>query len=173
MFASARRSIAQILDSAYRGFKALEGILEAALVLNRTLDSAFKEHQPFRALAETVDRLVLTLEATEKLQREHGPAMDRVDALELSRVRFEAECEGILLKADGKLKAASASEARERQLKRSYEKRDPFENGDDERGPATEEERPLLRDAATGEPVVQPYADMSPKAVALRAKWGM
>ena len=76
----------------------------------------------FRALVAALRELVTVLEQGVQAQRELGPARDRLDALELSRHHFEAEIQGVLLQADGKLKAAKNAEARERQLKRSYER---------------------------------------------------
>ena len=176
MFASVGRFGSQVLGIATRGVVALEGILEAILVLNRTLDGALAEQQVFRPLVESVEKLTGTLVAVAEIQQEHGPAVDRLDALELGRIAWEAECEGLLLKADGKLKAANNAEARERQLKRSRDKRDPFEDNGDERGPVTEEERALLAQLAGGQGEAVDVAGVavpeSPKARVLRAKWG-
>ena len=46
---------------------------------------------------------------------------ERVAALELQRAVFEADMEGLLSKAEGKLKAASNSEARERTMRKQRE----------------------------------------------------
>ena len=177
MFHRLERFATQVLGIVDRGVQALEGILEAILVLNRTVDSALQEQRVFRPLVESVEQLTGTLVAVAEIQQERGPAIDRLDALELSRVRFEAECEGLLLKADGKLKAANNSEARERQLKRAQDKRDPFGEDGDDRQPATGDEQALLDNVfqAAGadralEDVAQPEGK---KARALRAKWGV
>jgi len=165
----------QVLGLALRGVEALEGILEAILVLNRTHEGAFREQQLFRPLLHSVDKLVLSIEALDKTQRELGPGQDRLDALELSRVRFEAECEGLLLKADGRLKASSAAEARERQLKRSYDKRDVFAPNGDEA--ATDEERAVLREVLGKPRLPEEHVPMheidapTEKQLAVRAKW--
>jgi len=132
------------------------------------------------AIASQLAALTTSQRELIEIQREIGPALDRVDALELSRHQFQAEIEGILLRAEGKLKAASNAEARERQLKKSYEKQllDPFDGDGEqgEQGARTQEEALRHLDAAaseTGE--VHPvHLDLAPnnKADALRAKWG-
>ncbi len=137
----------------------------------------------FRLLVEAIGELVsvlgelagalLEIVATNKGL---GPMIDRVEALELGRGQFEADCEGKLLKAEGKLKAANNSEARERQLKRSYESQtealtligeDPETPGDPVRAdhvePGEAERVPAVR------------LDVAPndKQAALRRKWGV
>ena len=173
MFPQVGRFAGEVLDVGLRAVRALEGILKSIFVLVSTIESALEEQKAFRPLISSVDTLAAVVADLEKSQREYGPAIDRLDALELSRVRFEAECEGNLLKADGKLKAANNAEARERQLKRSYEKRDPFENGDDGLGPATDEHMRavIAGDVAPREIEVTP--PQSRKARALLAKWRM
>lgn len=178
MFGSTRRLIAQVLDLTSRGVNALEGILEANLGHNRFLTGYSQEIGSFRPLIAGLERLDDTLMKLAVAQQELGPAVERLESLELSRVHFEAECEGMLLKADGKLKAASNAEARERQIKKSYDRNltDPFPqdgNGDPaERGTAL-----LADDAQAGEAERLPPVFMgvapSRKTLAIRAKWGM
>lgn len=128
----------------------------------------------FRRLVEAIEALVNCLRDLASIQREAGPALERLDTLELSRHRFEAQVEGILLKAEGKLKAASNAEARERQLKRSYESHllDPIVSDSQE---GTEEGRVLPVDVAgSQEEGMQPLrVGLAPnsKAHAVRAKW--
>lgn len=110
-------------------------------------------------------------------QREAGPAEARLEALELSRHQFEALCEGLLQKAEGKWRAANNAEARERANKKSYEHLlDPFpEDGE------TPEE--TARDAALGHDAPASEAerlsamrlDVAPtnKTLAQRAKFGV
>lgn len=108
------------------------------------------------------------------LQSEAGPALKRLEALELSRHHFEAEIQGVLLQADGKLKAARNAEARERQLKRSYENQllDPIDPDGEAAGegvlnvdaPASETE---------GVPAVHLALAPTGKAAAVRAKFGL
>jgi len=126
------------------------------------------------ALVSAVHALVIVLEDIVKVQRDAGPALDRLNAMELSRHQFEAECQGILLKADGKLKAAANAEARERQLKKSYERQlDPL-NPDSEEGP-DHGTLVLDTDAPRGETQgMQPVrlgVETNTKAHAVRAKW--
>jgi hypothetical protein len=98
--------------------------------------------------------------------------MERLNELELSRTRFEADIEGLLLKAEGKLKAAANAEARERSLKASYEKlADPFDDDSDE----VERELPEGYAPASQTEELQPmYVDMAPnhKAAAINRKFG-
>lgn len=127
----------------------------------------------FRNLVEAVNDLIIVIRELELTQRNAGPALERLNAMELSRHQFEAECEGLLLKADGKLKAAANAEARERQLKKSYEKQfDPL-NPDGDEAP---ERPPVLPDYAAGGEAqgMQPVRlglETNTKAHAVRAKW--
>lgn len=100
-----------------------------------------------------------------------GPLLERVADLELTRVQWEANQEGLVAKAQGKLSAANNAEARARTMEKHVERQlDPFaEEG---------EELPETRsdDAARGtEEGVQPLrldvAPVSPKEFALRAKF--
>jgi len=103
----------------------------------------------FTQLLDAILLLADAVEALAKAQTSATPSSDRLDALELSRHAFEAQMEGLFLKADGKLRAASNAEARERKLKESYEKdSDSF----DESGEAGSGESPILPvDVETGE----------------------
>jgi len=119
-----------------------------------------------RVLAEAADR-----------EKSLGPALDRLTALETSRHQFQAEIEGLLLRAEGKLKAAANAEARERQLKKSYEKNlDPFPDGGNGE-PSTAGDPILSYDAAASEAerLQALRLDVAPsnKALAQRAKWGV
>jgi len=75
----------------------------------------------FRALTEAILRLINCLNALAAIQREQGPAEDRLDDLERSRSQWEAEVEGMLMKAEGKLQASNNAENRTRTMKKSYE----------------------------------------------------
>jgi len=131
----------------------------------------------FRRLVDAVEGLARELAAIAEQQRELGPALDRVTSLETERHQFHAEIEGLLLRAEGKLKAAANAEARERQLKKSYERdADPFPT--EGNGDAPIERDPILaNDAAAGEAerVQALRLDVAPnnKALAQRAKWGV
>jgi len=131
--------------------------------------------QGFRRLVEAVQALASALDDLVRIQREMGPALDRIEALERERHHFEAECEGMLLKAEGKLKAASSAEQRERQLKKSNDRfADPFpDEGEDGTQPA-----PVFPDHVTaGEaeevPPVRLALAPNNKTQAVRAKFGL
>ena len=131
----------------------------------------------FRRLLDIIQALVDSIERLARVQEELGPALDRLNSLELSRHQFEAECEGMLLKADGKLRAANSSEQRERQLKKTNDKHalDPFDPDGD---PGPEQGYPVLKnDAPAGEgegvPPMRLALATNDKAYAQRAKWGV
>lgn len=127
-------------------------------------------------LVEGLERLDETLRGITAALTEAGPAINRLEALELSRHQFEAECEGMLLRADGKRKAAENAEARTRTLKKSYEKAelDPF-------APESEAAEASIvqgRHAAASEedgllPLHLDVAPTNSKTYALRAKYGL
>jgi len=128
----------------------------------------------FRRSLEAILALVAAVESLTKAQGSAAPAIERLDALELSRYQFEAEVQGALLEAKGKLKAALNAEARERQLKKSYESNldDVVEAGDPGSG-----ESPILPDdaqASEAERVSTLRLDVAPnhKAAALAHKFG-
>jgi len=131
--------------------------------------------QGFRRYLEAIKALTSALEELATIQRDLGPALDRLEVLERARHQFEAECEGMLLKADGKLKAAASAEARERQLKKSTERlADPFP----EEGEAGTEPTTVQPDyAAAGEaprvPPVRLALAANSKTAAVRAKFGI
>ena len=133
----------------------------------------------FRRLLDSIDALTLTLTALNETQRQLGPALDRLNTLERTRHQFEAECEGMLLKADGKLKAANSSEQRERQLKKANERHtDPFSDegeappeGHDPAGIAAASD--VGPSAAEGLSAVRMVLATNNKAHAVRTKWGI
>ena len=132
----------------------------------------------FRRLLEGIEALTLTLRDLVNIQQELGPAVDRLDALERSRNQFEAECEGMLLKADGKLKAANSSEQRERQLKKANEKlSDPFSHEGEAEGGEGSADAAVAPNAGARSPEGVPPLHMvlatNNKAHAVRTKWGM
>jgi len=75
-----------------------------------------------RALPAALERVAGALEALLERQIESGPAEARLEELERSRARWEAEIEALLLRADSTLKAANNAESRSRTMKRNYEK---------------------------------------------------
>lgn len=128
------------------------------------------------AISEQLRAVVIALIEIGRLQSELGPARARLEALELSRVQFEAGMEGLVLKAEGKFKAANNAEARERQLKKSYERlADEIDLGGAE--PKTPEGDPVLNnDAQAGEAerlhtLHLGVAPLDGKALALNHKW--
>ena len=127
----------------------------------------------FRRLLGAVLTLANAVESLANAQTSAIPAIERLDALELSRHQFEAEVAGALLEAKGKLKAAANAEARERQLKKSYEANlDAFDEG----GEAGSGQSPILPDdvkASESESVRALRLDVAPdsKAAAVTAKW--
>jgi len=131
----------------------------------------------FRRHLEAIQALTEALKALTEVQRQLGPALDRLEALERSRIHFEADVEGMLLKADGKLKAAAGAEQRERQLKKANDKAADAFNFDsqEETAPGT---RPVLGDDAEGSqgqgvPPLRLALASNDKAHAVRTKWGI
>jgi len=128
-------------------------------------------------IAERLQGLTVVLVKILRAQQELGPATDRLDNLERERAQFQAEIEGLLLRADGKLRAANNSEARERQLKKSYER---LVDTVDENGDGSETSRrhsdsgnDVKAGEAEGVPPV--HLDVAPtnKTLAQRAKFGV
>ncbi len=129
-----------------------------------------------RQLVEAIQALTDGLEALTDVQRLLGPSLDRLEALERSRVHFEADVEGMLLKADGKLKAANSAEQRERQLKKANERL--LDTFDPDGEPEPQPGHPVLEvDAqereAQGLPAVRLALAPNNKTLAVRAKWGV
>jgi len=83
-----------------------------------------------KALVGELHGINLRLKDLIELQRLQGPADDRLQELELSRATWEAEIEGVLLKAEGREKAARSAEARTRTMKRHYEDESDFGDPD-------------------------------------------
>lgn len=140
--------------------------------------------RPFSRLLAALDRLedgVASLSAALRelcaVQLEAGPAVDRLDALERQHHQFEARCEGLLLKAEGKLRSANNAEARTRADKKSYEHLvDPLnEDGGDGLPPAGSVD--TVHDVAASEAErlhsLRLDVAISPKARAQRAKFGV
>ncbi len=131
----------------------------------------------FRRLVVAIEALHDTIAELVTIQQEAGPALERLEALELSRHQFEAEVAGTLLKAEGKLKAASNAEARERQLKKSYESQLDSIDPEGEEVPAHRGGPLLDLDAERSEAQrLQPVRlGLAPnnKAAAVRAKFGL
>jgi len=123
-----------------------------------------------RAISSRLEELSAVVNA-------QGPDIERLEVLEKSRHQFEAMCEGLLLKAEGKHRAANNAEARERQMKKSYEHLiDPFPEAGVE--PEAPGRHPDIIDDATPSEAERVHAlrlDVAPnnKALAQRAKFGV
>ena len=114
----------------------------------------------FRRIADSLERLAASVTAAASRQQTATALTERIEDLERERSLWEAEVEGLLAKAEGKLKAAANSEARERTMqKRFADDADPFlapgeeieatvPAGDVEVG-GTEEVLPLRLDVAS------------------------
>ena len=130
----------------------------------------------FRRLLEALQGLTNVLKELCDVQRGLGPAIDRLEALERSRIHFEADVEGMLLKADGKLKAATSAEQRERQLKKANDKlTDPFSpDGEAEpENPAWVRRDDVEGGEGQGVPAVRLALATNNKAHAVKTKWGI
>ena len=129
----------------------------------------------FRQFLAAIQGLSDALTDLAHVQQDLGPASDRLDALERSRHHFEAECEGMLLKADGKLKAAASAEQRERQLKKANDRLsvefDPASEEGQEPAPVPSDD--AQRGEGQGVPAVRLALATNNKAHAVRTKWGM
>jgi len=81
----------------------------------------------FRRAVDALERIASGLNGAVRALHENSPATERLEELERSRALWEADVEGMLQKAEGKLKAAANSEARERTMRKAYENElDPF-----------------------------------------------
>lgn len=132
----------------------------------------------FRRLPAVIDELASavimvgrTLELAIELQAKNGIGLERLEDLERTRAKWEAEMEAQLLKADSTLKSASNAESRSRTMLKHAEKLvDPF----DDEGEDVEETLPLGNgQRVEAEEVLQVPLGLAPtnKAHALRAKW--
>ncbi len=125
-----------------------------------------------RELPGVIRRLTAAIQDVATLQREAGPGEHRLEELELSRAKWEAEMEALLIKADSTYKSAANAESRARTMVKAYEKElDPFPENSEE----IEEADVLPGHARAGEvEEVQPLhlgLAANNKAHALRAKW--
>ena len=129
----------------------------------------------FRRLADAIETLSVRLECQNELQEQMGPALERLNALELSRHHFEAEMQGAVLRAESQFRAASSSEQRERQLAKANAKHSDAFDFDSEAGQEDGHPvQPVYAGAreAPGLPPVRVGLATNSKAHAVRAKWG-
>lgn len=125
----------------------------------------------FRRIADALERLASTAAAAIRNEHEHLELSARIDAVERDRHQFEAQMEGLLLKSEGKLKAAANAEARERH--QAEKRRDEFDPFPDE-GEEIERQLQDLDAEGSQEEEVQPMhlgLEKNSKAYALRAKF--
>lgn len=117
------------------------------------------------------------LRALCEIQKAVGPGAERLDALERSHHQFEALCEGLLLKAEGKLRSANNAEARTRADRKAYEHLiDPLtEDGGDGIPPQGSSDTVHDVEASEAERLHSLRLDVAsnPKALAQRAKFGV
>jgi len=129
----------------------------------------------FRDLVAELRTLNEGLHALVKLYQTVGPAEDRLTALERSRAQFEADVQGLLQKADGKLKAANNSEARERTMRKSYlEAQEDADFDNTPPVPGSTEDYVAAPGGMDYPPNVAYRAtlELSPKERAINRKWG-
>lgn len=127
-------------------------------------------------LADRLQEVGSALNLACHLQEGLGPATDRLANLELSRAKFEAEMNGLVLKAEGKFKAANNAEARERQLRKSRERLNLEEGDPDSQGLETPGSPVLGDDVEVSErerlhALRLGVAPVDGKALALNHKW--
>jgi len=137
--------------------------------------------QWFRSLLEVAEDLTEALVALNATlagdlaeRQEGGKILDRVEAIERGQAQWEAEIDGVLLKADGKLKAANNAEARERTMRSHYE--NLFDEFDQEGQTGIPPNGVSADDAEASEeegvhPLHLGVAPVSPKEFAMRAKF--
>jgi len=126
----------------------------------------------FRRATDALERIATALNGALRANQASELPLERLLELERSRSLWEADVEGILAKAEGKLKAAANAEARERTMVKSYENElDPFSDDSEE----LQERIPPVDAEVSYQEEVQPMhlgvAPESKKAYALRAKF--
>ena len=128
-------------------------------------------------LEDGIASLSAQVKALVEVEEAAGPATNRLDRLEREHHTFQAECEGLLMKAEGKLRAANNAEARERANKRSYEHLlDPLdEAGLEPEAPARHPDSGNDAPPSEAERVsaMRLGVAVSPKTLAQRAKFGV
>ena len=81
----------------------------------------------FRRATDALERIATALNGALRSTQASTLPMERLQELERSRALWEADVEGLLQKAEGKLRAAANAEARERTMKDFHEDDvDPF-----------------------------------------------
>ena len=137
-----------------------------------------KSRETVEALQGIVGALLRLVEGMEKALKAVGDdprTTARLEDLELSRAKWEAQMEAVVLKADSTLKAANNAESRARTMVKHYEKDAPEGAPPGEEGIQPEGYEPPFGDVPPGpEEGVQPLhldVETSPKSRALMAKF--
>ena len=126
----------------------------------------------FRRIADSLERLAASVTAAASRQQDSVALTERIEDLERERALWEADVEGLLAKAEGKLKAASNAEARERTMqKRLGDESDPFLAAGEEIEATVPEGDVEVGDPEEVQPVHMGMETISAKEYALRAKF--
>ena len=126
----------------------------------------------FRQAVEALERIAAAVNGAVRSIHENQPSTERLEELERTRAMWEAEVEGILAKAEGKLKAAANSEARERTMRKAYENAlDPFGDDSEALEAAIQDRDAEASYAEEVQPVHVDMEELSPKAYAQRLKF--
>jgi len=87
----------------------------------------------FRRAVDALERVAASISAAARAQTDNSQLSERLSDLERGRTMWEADVEGLLQKAEGKLRAAANAEARERTMQKFNEDElDPFGEDSDE-----------------------------------------
>jgi len=129
--------------------------------------------EKLQAIYNALSRLTAVIESGVEESSSGGDFGGRLEALELSRKKWEAEVEAELQKATTKYKAASNSEARARTQRAFYEKVDEGDDPSEEGEYPPEGFLPVENGAGSHQdPVLEvPMVLETPRQAALRAKF--
>jgi len=126
----------------------------------------------FRRSTDALERIAAGFAAAARRLEDTSSLTERIQDLERTRGLWEADVEGLLQKAEGKLKAAANAEARERTMQKAHQNEsDPFPD-DSEEGEAAIQESDV--EAGYPEEVLPLRVGVeteSKKAYAIRAKF--
>jgi len=128
-------------------------------------------------IGEAVRELGVKLDGPRTDQVDTAALSDRLGGLELSRAKWQAEMEALVLVAQGKFRSASNAEARERTMKESYEKQPDlgYEDGEGIEPGGSEDVLPINAEIGGPDEVHALPMGMAPtrKAAALNMKYGL
>jgi len=130
----------------------------------------------FRELTQALQGLRVAVVAFTRLHQANAPADARLEELERSRGKWEADMEALVQKAEGKLKASLNAESRARTMEKHVEKHlDPFDPGSEEIPPPGPGEGLVpVGHVEAGDPeemLAMPVHLEGPKSNALRRKF--